>query len=110
MVGIRRLFQKVRQPQRTVIVHNGHTIVIERGWWRTRLYFDDTEMYLVSKDSEYYPAEWRFAYIAQEGRKKVTYSVLVASRFRGHSIKVEMFNGDSLMQWHDEIGELIFRQ
>ena len=105
---MKNIFQRLFQPHQTAIVHNKHVILIEKSWRTTNVYFDDARMAMVSQDSQMYPTKWRFAYVAEEKRKKVTYSVLLSKRGGGYSIKVEKFSGDCSFQWNHEIGELIY--
>ena len=90
-----------------VINHNNHTITIT-GKWRTVCCFDNLPMFLVSREPMLSPTQWRYCSVVDDRGKKLTYSVLLTTRFWGHSVKVELFDGGSLMQWHDEIGQLIY--
>jgi hypothetical protein len=91
----------------------GHTILIVKGLLHTDIFFDSSPMHFCGEESFGRSKEkaFRFASIATEDVHKVTYSLLVIKRFFGfrESIyRVEKFQGDSMLQWHDEIGELIY--
>lgn len=90
----------------------GHTILIQKGLLHTHCFFDSFPMYFCGEESfgRSKSKAFRFAAVTTEDLHKVTYSLLIIQRFLGfrESIRVEKFQGGSMLQWHDEIGELIY--
>ena len=88
----------------------GHAILIEQSFWHTNFYFDSFPMSLCGKESAGWSTVYRFASVTREDLHKVTYSLLIVRTFFGFikSIRVEKFYGDSMLQWYDEIGEVVY--
>jgi hypothetical protein len=96
---------------RIIKLDGGHTILIVKGLLHTDIFFDSSPMYFCGRETFIRGKEMalRFAAVTAEGVDKVTYCLLVNERFFRESIyRVEKFQGDSMLQWHDEIGELIY--
>jgi hypothetical protein len=104
---------------RIIGLEGGHTILIVKGLLHTDIFFDSFPMYFCGRETFIRGKETalRFATVTTENIEdvhkadvdKVTYSLLVIQRFFRESIyRVEKFQGDSMLQWHDEIGELIY--
>jgi hypothetical protein len=100
-------------------IEGGHTILIVKGLFHTDIFFDSSPMYFCGRETFIRGKEMalRFATVTTEnvedvhraGVDKVTYCLLVNERFFRESLyRVEKFQGDSMLQWHDEIGELIY--
>jgi len=92
-------------------IEGGHTILIVKGLFHTDIFFDSHPMYFCGVQSLGRKMASRFASVTTEDLHKVTYSLLVTQTLLGglsESIRVEKFQGDSMLQWHDEIGELIY--
>jgi hypothetical protein len=100
-------------------IEGGHTILIVKGLFHRYIFFDSSPMYFHGTES-FVPSTdtaLRFSAVTTEniedvhkwGVDKVTYCLLVTDRFFRESIyRVEKFQGGSMLQWHDEIGELIY--
>jgi hypothetical protein len=92
-------------------IEGGHTILIVKGLFHTDIFFDSSPMYFCGRETfiRGKGMALRFASVTTEGIDKVTYCLLVTERFFREPIyRVEKFQGDSMLQWHDEIGELIY--
>ena len=81
-------------PHQTAVYHNGHSIVIEKGWRRTIPYLDDEEMF----SNTYHPAiartlNVRYVKTTDDDGIKTTYGVL----FRGNSITPFTKGGDRVL-------------
>ena len=94
-----------------IYLDGGHIILVEKGWWHTRYYFDSLPMYYCGEQKQGRKGTiYRFAAVTREDLHKVTYSLVFTPGFLdiGGSIRVEKYEGDSMMQWHDEIGEIVY--
>ncbi len=88
----------------------GHAILIERGFFRNHFYFDSAPMTFCGESTKKYATTYRFAAVINEDSCKVTYALIVTEGFFWwqESIRVEKFEGSSMMQWFDEIGEQVY--
>ena len=96
----------------TIYLEGGHIILIEKGFWRTRFYFDSQPMgyYGESKDT-HHNVFYKYIALADEDSQKVTYmlNLIPGWAWLSNKYQVWKFDYNVLKVWdHDDTGELIY--